>query len=149
MHNGLMTRNPLYAALAVTASLVAACSSAPPPPPAAKDSGPVYVTGARADDNACTRVVSAIGYIDIDLLPAGQEETQKFDSNLRGRFGYLEGIIVMYGVHLPGTVQTERASMTRVAHILSSPATTPGSRPGYLREYRRASGKVTQTCKHS
>ncbi|MBO3745357.1 hypothetical protein J5X84_04690 [Streptosporangiaceae bacterium NEAU-GS5] len=154
-----MTRSPLPAVIAVTATLVtslaAACSSAPSAaparsaPPTVKDTGPVYVTGARSDDNACTRVVSAIGYIELDLLPAGQEDVQPFDTNLRGRFGYLEGTIAMYGAHLPDTLKPATDTMNRIAHILSSPATTPGSRPGYLREYRRASGKVTKTCKQA
>jgi hypothetical protein len=146
-----MTRSPHYAALAVTAALVAACSSSAPPPAgtSTKDSGPAYVTGAKADDNACTRLVSAIGYIGLELLPAGQEDAQRFDSNLRGRFGYLEGVIAMYGPHLPATLRPASDTMTRVAHVLASPDTSPGSRPGYLREYRRASEKVTKTCPHS
>ncbi|WP_204054919.1 hypothetical protein [Microbispora corallina] len=160
-----MTRTPLVAALAVT-TLVAgltACQGPAAGPPSASATGlrssassgssgspgadgAVYVTGARAGDDACARVLSAIGYLGLSLLPSGQEDAQHWDGDVRGRFGYLRGTLAMYGPHLPASTVAATETIDRVAEVLSR-ADTPGAvRPSLLRRYRSASGVVTGAC---
>jgi hypothetical protein len=121
-----MTRTPIRAALVVSAlaACLSACQSPSPEPTTPVGAAPstavstavsaassatgtvggaVYVTGAKAGDDPCARVVSAIGYLGLSLLPAGQEKAQHWDGDVRGRFGYLRGTLAMYGPHLPAS----------------------------------------------
>ncbi|WP_203970652.1 hypothetical protein [Planotetraspora silvatica] len=106
----------------------------------------VYVTGAGPDDDACTRVVSAIGYLELSLLPAGQEDAQRYDGDVRGRFGYVRGTLAMYGPHLPASLAGPAATIEEVGTPLSTAGTDPSTRPALLREYRKASRSITSAC---
>ncbi|WP_203880488.1 hypothetical protein [Planotetraspora kaengkrachanensis] len=152
-----MTRFTLGSALAVTALTIAltACQSTPhdgqaarsaPPAGGASTDEAVYVTGARPGDDACARVVSAIGYLELSLLPAGQEDAQRYDGDVRGRFGYVRGTLAMYGPHLPASLAGPAATIEEVGTPLSTADTDPARRPALLREYRDASQVITSTC---
>ncbi|MEU8055045.1 hypothetical protein [Microbispora bryophytorum] len=171
-----MTRTPLRTALVVSALAVglSACQSPSPRPsasPAAVSSastasgttasgttasgttasgttsGAVYVTGAKAGDDPCARVVSAIGYLELSLLPAGQEDTQHWDGDVRGRFGYLRGALAMYGPHLPASAPV--ATVDGLAETLSRADTAGSRRTELLRRYRKASAAVLSACGRS
>lgn len=158
-----MTRIPLRTALVVSALAVglAACQSASSEPGASPDSvsslgtasgkttGAVYVTGAKADDDPCARVVSAIGYLGLSLLPAGQEEAQHWDGDVRGRFGYLRGTLAMYGPHLPASASASVSAIDGVAATLSRADTAGSERTDLLRRYRKASAAVLTACGRS
>lgn len=153
-----MTRSSLRAALvvtAVTAACLSGCESArldvaggtPTGVTASPDTGgAVYVTGAEAGDDPCTRVASAIGYLGLSLLPPGQEKAQHWDGDVRGRFGYLRGTLEMYGPHLPASASSATTTIDEVAEVLSRADTAGSRRPGLLREYRRASAAVLAAC---
>jgi hypothetical protein len=158
---GVMTRTTLGSALAVTALTIvlSACQSTPHDTPARSSSSAttagaggasagkaVYVTGAKPGDDACARVVSAIGYLELSLLPAGQEDAQRYDGDVRGRFGYVRGTLAMYGPHLPASLAGPAATIEEVGTPLSTAATDPSKRPALLREYRKASRTITSTC---
>jgi hypothetical protein len=148
---------PLSACQSPAAGPPPASSSHGTPPAATGGSSPsgtisagadaVYVTGARPDDGACPRVVSAIGYLGLSLLPEGQEDAQHWDGDVRGRFGYLRGTLQMYGPRLPASLSDETATIDRVAGVLTNAGTDPAIRPGLLREYRKASDAVTAACR--
>ncbi|WP_182904755.1 hypothetical protein [Microbispora sp. H13382] len=157
-----MTRTPLRAALVVAAlaaglSACQAPSSGPRTSPASPDSpaaspaatGAIYVTGAKAGDDPCARVVSAIGYLGLSLLPPGQEEAQHWDGDVRGRFGYLRGTLEMYGPRLPAPAKDAVAAVDGVARTLSRAGTAASRRPGLLRRYRAASAAVLAACGRS
>lgn len=156
-----MTRTPLRAAL-VVAALAAGLSACSPEPETSADgvpsgsvsaggaspgtAGAVYVTGAKTGDDPCTRVVSAIGYLGLSLLPAGREEAQHWDGDLRGRFGYLRGTLAMYGSRLPGPASDAATAIDDVAETLSRADTADSRRPDLLRRYRTASAAVLAAC---
>ncbi|OPG11441.1 hypothetical protein [Microbispora sp. GKU 823] len=166
-----MTRTPLRAALVVPALAIglSACQSPSPDPTTSagavsstvssavssagaasgKTSGAVYVTGAKAGDDPCARVVSAIGYLGLSLLPAGQEEAQHWDGDVRGRFGYLRGTLEMYGPRLPASASAAVATIDGVAETLSRADTAGSRRPDLLRRYRKASAAVLTACGRS
>ncbi|MEU8171970.1 hypothetical protein AB0C14_03780 [Microbispora hainanensis] len=158
-----MTRIPLRTALVVSALAVglSACQSASPEPEASsgsvsslgtasgKTTGAVYVTGAKADEDPCARVVSAIGYLGLSLRPAGQEEAQHWDGDVRGRFGYLRGTLAMYGPHLPASASASVATIDGLADTLSRADTAGSRRTDLLRRYRKASDAVLTACGRS
>lgn len=109
-------------------------------------SGATYVTGAKVSDDACARVVSAIGYLDPLLLPPGQEDRQKYSEAVRGRFGYLRGTLDMYAPHLPLSLAEPAAAMSRVSGTLADSATESSARPALLREYREAATTTMDAC---
>ncbi len=134
---------------------VAACQGTPPTPVASATgsaaetttvSGATYVTGAKVSDDACARVVSAIGYLDPLLLPPGQEDRQKYSEAVRGRFGYLRGTLDMYAARLPSSLAGPAETMTRISGTLANSATRSSLRPGLLREYREAATATVSAC---
>jgi hypothetical protein len=155
---GVMTRSTLGSASALMALTIvlSACQSPPHDTPGGSGSSTatsgasadraVYVTGAGPDDDACTRVVSAIGYLELSLLPSGQEDAQRYDGDVRGRFGYVRGTLAMYGPHLPASLAGPVATIEEVGTPLSTAATAPSTRPALLREYRKASRTITSAC---
>ncbi|MEN3537785.1 hypothetical protein AAH991_21915 [Microbispora sp. ZYX-F-249] len=154
-----MTRTPLRAAL-VVAALAAGLSACQAPSPGPRTSpapptaspattGAIYVTGAKAGDDPCARVVSAIGYLGLSLLPPGREEAQHWDGDVRGRFGYLRGTLEMYGPRLPAAAADAVAAVDGVAETLSRAGTAASRRPGLLRRYRAASAAVLAACGRS
>ncbi|MFI7032009.1 hypothetical protein ACIBK1_25145 [Microbispora rosea] len=159
-----MTRTPLRTALVASALAVglSACQSPSPEPDASpgavvssmstvygKTSGAVYVTGAKAGDDPCARVVSAIGYLGLSLLPAGQEDAQHWDGDVRGRFGYLRGTLSMYGPHLPASASAAVTTIDGLAETLSRAGTAGSLRTDLLRRYRKASAAVLTACGRS
>ncbi|GIH45910.1 hypothetical protein [Microbispora rosea] len=159
-----MTRTPLRTALVASALAVglSACQSPSPEPDASpgaavssmstaygKTSGAVYVTGAKAGDDPCARVVSAIGYLGLSLLPAGQEDAQHWDGDVRGRFGYLRGTLAMYGPHLPASASAAVTTIDGLAETLSRAGTAGSRRTDLLRRYRKASAAVLTACGRS
>ncbi|MEV1199880.1 hypothetical protein [Microbispora rosea] len=159
-----MTRTPLRTALVASALAVglSACQSPSPEPDASpgavvssintaygKTSGAVYVTGAKAGDDPCARVVSAIGYLGLSLLPAGQEDAQHWDGDVRGRFGYLRGTLAMYGPHLPASASAAVTTIDGLAETLSRAGTAGSLRTDLLRRYRKASAAVLTACGRS
>lgn len=151
-------RRALTAALIAVAALpvAGACQASPAPerPPQASPApetarqaaGGTYVTGAKATDDPCARVVSAIGYLDPLLLPEGEEERQGYDDAVRGRFGYLVGTIREYGARLPGAARDAAREAGDVAQTLSDSRTEDRIRPGLLRDYRAAARGVAAGC---
>ncbi|HEY9521706.1 MAG TPA: hypothetical protein VIR33_00590 [Thermopolyspora sp.] len=112
-------------------------------------SGGTYVTGAKITDNACARVVSAIGYLEFLLVPRGQEVRQGYPDDVRGRFGYLHGTLDMYGDRLPTAVTGTATTVNRLARTLSAVDTKPAARPGLLRGYRENSDAIIATCERT
>ncbi|MEU8195971.1 hypothetical protein AB0C10_19510 [Microbispora amethystogenes] len=150
-----MTRSFPRAAVVVTTATtlvvnLSACQApdhAPAPPSAsASADAAVYVTGAKTGDDPCARVASAIGYLGLSLLPAGQEEAQHWDGDVRGRFGYLRGTLAMYGPGLPAPAAPAVAVIDDLAGTLSLARTADSRRPRLLREYRTASAAVLTAC---
>ncbi|TQS22894.1 hypothetical protein [Microbispora hainanensis] len=143
-----MNRHPLtlptQAALALLT--LAACGSpapekAPPPSPVAR-----YLVGADPSDDPCVRIVSAIGYAEPLLVPAGEEDTQEFSEGVRGRLAYVHGVVLEYGPRLPRELLPYESVLTTTTDRLS-PAATPFDRQvRALKEYRAASAAVKKGC---
>ncbi|SDR11764.1 hypothetical protein [Thermostaphylospora chromogena] len=142
-------RTPTKAALPALCLTLLATAACAPDAPAAQPAGAPRGTpfiGARPDDDPCTRVLSALGFADLLLLPAGQEEHQNFDDAVRGRLAYVQGVVLQYGSRLPSEVHDEGATLRRTAKALA-PAVTPHEEQiRLLREYRRAERAVRDAC---
>ncbi len=115
----------LLAALSLAA--LTACASTPPPPAATATD--MYVTGADPADDPCQRVVSALGFAEHSLKPAGQEESQEFGEGVRGRIAYVEGVILSYGDRLPAGLADHVATLKRTSRELA-PSATPARAGG-------------------
>ncbi|MEV5411799.1 hypothetical protein AB0K60_23540 [Thermopolyspora sp. NPDC052614] len=105
-----------------------------------------YVTGAKITDNACARVISAIGYLDPLLLPSGEEKRQRYDDAVRGRFGYVAGTIAEYGSRLPDQAREAARQVGEISETMSSASTEDDRRPGLMRDYRKASQAIATAC---
>ncbi|MFI6319094.1 hypothetical protein ACIBG8_16300 [Nonomuraea sp. NPDC050556] len=109
---------------------------------------PATVAAKKSDgtESPCGKVVSAIGYAAFSLVPAGQEESQKFDDDARGRLSYVWGTVQRYGPQLPQALQQQQETLRRTTQGLS-PADTPHEEQvKLLREYRAAAEAVTKGC---
>lgn len=112
-------------------------------------SGPPSSAAAKktaGTENPCGRVVSAIGYAAFSLVPAGQEENQKFDDDARGRLSYVWGTVQKYGPQLPQALQQQQETLRRTTQGLSPAATPHAEQVKLLREYRAAAEAVTKGC---
>ncbi|WP_182877147.1 hypothetical protein [Microbispora sp. H10670] len=139
-------RSPDHGPSAAPASHPAPASASRPATASPDAAGAVYVTGAESGDDPCARVVSAVGYLGLSLLPPGQEEAQHWDGDVRGRFGYLRGTLAMYGPRLPAPAAPAVRAVDRLARTLSLARTEDSRRPRLLREYRTASAAVLAAC---
>lgn len=144
------------AALAAGALLAAVpgCQSAPsrPSPSSGAATTPpagTFVTGAKATDDPCARVISAMGYLDALLVPEGEERRQRFEDAVRGRFGYLAGTIAEYGRRLPPAARPAADEIGGVSREMANARTERARRPGLLRDYRRAAHELTAACRAS
>ncbi|WP_066362019.1 hypothetical protein [Herbidospora mongoliensis] len=135
----------LLAALSLAA--LTACATAPPPPTAA--STDLYVTGADPDDDPCERVVSALGFAELILKPAGQEESQEFGEGVRGRIAYGEGVILTYGPKLPKELAGHAATLKRTIRELVPAATPHEKAVASLKEWRAAATAIERGCEAS
>ncbi|WP_218009409.1 hypothetical protein, partial [Herbidospora cretacea] len=126
----------LLAALSLAA--LAACASAPPSPPPAAASTDMYVTGADPADDPCARVVSALGFAEHTLNPAGQEDSQEFGEGVRGRIAYVEGVVLSYGARLPAELAEHTATLRRTSRELAPAATPHDKAVASLKEWRAA-----------
>lgn len=124
--------------------LLTACASAPPPPAAA--STDLYVTGADPADDPCQRVVSALGFAEHVLKPAGQEESQEFGEGVRGRIAYVEGVILSYGERLPAGLAEHTATLKRTIRVIVPAATPREKAVAALKEWRAAATAIEETC---
>lgn len=133
-------------ALCLTLLATAACASDAPAAPSTGLSRDPHLIGAAPGDDPCTRVLSALGFADLLLLPAGQEEHQNFDDAVRGRLAYVQGVVLQYGSRLPAEVHDDGAALRRTANALTPAAIPHEEQIRLLREYRRAEKAVRAAC---
>jgi len=95
---------------------------------------------------ACQRLVALIGYSEESLLPAGQEDHQKFDDAARGGIAEAIGTAERYGSQLPASLQPAAQQLVREGYQIV-PATAPRrTQVASLRDYRRAAGEIVRGC---
>ncbi|WP_062432237.1 hypothetical protein [Herbidospora daliensis] len=113
---------------------------------AACGSTDLYVTGADPADDPCDRVVSALGFAEHVLEPAGQEESQQFGEGVRGRIAYVEGVILSYGEKLPAGLAEHTATLKRTIRVLAPAATPHAEAVAALKEWRAAATAIEDAC---
>ncbi|GII54034.1 hypothetical protein Pth03_24230 [Planotetraspora thailandica] len=133
-----------------TLSVAVACSPAAPhasaSPPRPSTTTAQYVVGADPRDDACARVVSAIGFAGPLLRPPGQENRQSFDEGVRGRLAYVEGVVSEYGPRLPAPLLPAQDTLRETTHGLA-PSTTPlAEQIRLLKDYRSAADTIVDGC---
>ena len=107
---------------------------------------PASSSGSSAAAQACQRLVALIGYAEESLLPAGQEDQQKFDDAARGGIAEAIGTAERYGSQLPASVQPAAQQLVRQGYQIV-PATAPReTQVASLRDYRRAADKIVRGC---
>ncbi|GAB1817519.1 hypothetical protein [Herbidospora sp. RD11066] len=139
-----MTPGRLLTALALAA--LTACATTPPPPDPVAAPSDRYMTGTEPGDDPCQRVVSALGFAEIVLKPAGQEEGQEFGEGVRGRIAYGEGVILTYGAKLPAELAEHTATLKRVIRELVPAATPHEKAVAALKEWRAAATAIERVC---
>jgi hypothetical protein len=144
--NQRLSSKLLGAGLAIVA--LASCANSSPstttthsPSPAAR-----YLVGADPADDPCARIVSAIGYADQLLRPAGEEDGQDFGEGVRGRLAYIQGVVLEYGPRLPENLLADEAVVQRTTHDLSPAGTPKDEQIRLLREYRSAAESIKKGC---
>lgn len=105
-----------------------------------------FATGGDADDDPCTRIVSAIGYAGLLLAAAGQEDSQNFEDAVIGRLAELQGIILTYGPGMPAELAEPVATVTRTSKALSNGRLPRDEQVKLLKEYRPAADAVVAGC---
>ncbi|WP_432932614.1 hypothetical protein ACQPZZ_15375 [Microbispora sp. CA-135349] len=135
---------PVGAALALLA--LAACGSPALPPAPSPSSSAHFLVGADFGDDPCARIVSAIGYAEPLLVPAGEEDTQKFGEGVRGRLAYVHGVVLEYGPRLPRELLPYEPILVATTDRLSPAATPFDQQVGALKEYRTAAAAVKKGC---
>ncbi|MFG1944473.1 hypothetical protein [Nonomuraea sp. NPDC048826] len=128
-----------FLAILLMLPVLAACQQAPA-------AGGSYSTGGDPDDDPCARVVSAIGYADLLLKPAGEEDAQHFEDAVLGRLAEVRGITLQFGPRLPGSLGGAVRTVESTTEGLSK-ADVPRSRQvSLLKEYRAAAGRIERAC---
>jgi hypothetical protein len=132
-----------YAAFACLAVLTGCSSddnsSSSANPTAASSSG-------SSAAQACERLVALIGYAEESLLPAGQENHQKFDDAARGGIAEAIGTAERYGSQLPASLQPAAERLVKDGYQIV-PATTPrATQVASLRDYRQAADEIVHGC---
>jgi hypothetical protein len=137
---------PIHAWCAALACLgvIAGCSSDNDSSSAAS-LAPAASSGSSAAQ-ACERLVALIGYSEESLLPAGQEDHQKFDDAARGGIAEAIGTAERYGSDLPASLRPAAQQLVREGYQIV-PATAPRrTQVASLRDYRRAAGEIVRGC---
>lgn len=122
------------------------CSPAAGGPAATGAAASPSSSSSVSPDTPCSLVVSAIGYAEGVLLPAGREDEQKFDGGVRGHIAYVWGVLERYGKQLPSTLQAHQETLLRTSKGLSPAATPHKEQVRLLREYNAAAAAVTAGC---
>jgi len=104
------------------------------------------VTGVKGVEDPCARVISAMGYLDALLVPEGEERRQRFESAVRGRFGYLAGTIAEYGHRLPMAARLAADEIGAISREMANARTERARRLDLLRDYRDAAREITAAC---
>jgi hypothetical protein len=87
-----------------------------------------------------------IGYSEESLLPAGQEDQQKFDDAARGGIAEAIGTAERYGSQLPVSLQPAARRLVKDGYQIV-PATAPrDSQVASLRDYRQAAEEIVHGC---
>lgn len=120
----------------------AAAPGAPGPTPSVTLSAAVTVK-----ENGCARLLSAIGYADLVLLPAGREDEQSFDSAVRGRLAYVEGTVVLYREFLPPNARELAETLRQEVKRLVSAKTPRAEQVAALKDYRETVRQVVAACR--
>lgn len=97
-------------------------------------------------ESPCGRVVSALGFARLGMLPAGQEGRQAFDDDVRGRLAYVWGTVEKYGTQLPSGLQRQQETLRRTAKGLAPVSTPHDEQVRLLREYHQAAKALTEGC---
>ena len=137
---------PLHAGCVAVACLavLVGCSSGDDSSSSARASS-ASSSGSSAGQ-ACQRLVSLIGYAEESLLPAGQEERQRFDDAARGGIAEAIGTAERYGNQLPASVRAAARRLVRDGYQIV-PADAPReTQIASLRDYRQAAGEIVDGC---
>jgi hypothetical protein len=137
---------PIRACCAAFACLavLAGCSSDDDSSSAANPT-PTSSRGSSAAQ-ACERLVALIGYAEESLLPAGQEDRQKFDDAARGGIAEAIGTAERYGSQLPASLQPAAQRLVKDGYQVV-PATAPrATQVASLRDYRQAADEIVHGC---
>jgi hypothetical protein len=105
-----------------------------------------YSTGGDPADSPCTRVVSAIGYVNLMLRPKGQEDRQYFEDAVTGRLAELRGITLQFGDRLPESLQTAVEGIKAATAGLSRNDVPHERQVALLKQYRVAADEIVAGC---
>jgi hypothetical protein len=95
---------------------------------------------------ACERLVALIGYSEESLLPAGQEDHQKFDDAARGGIAEAIGTAERYGSQLPASVQPAARQLVKEGYQIVPATASHGTQVASLRDYRQAANEIVRGC---
>ena len=95
---------------------------------------------------ACERLVALIGYSEESLLPAGQEDRQKFDDAARGGVAEAIGTAERYGSQLPASLQPAARRLVKDGYEIVPAAAPRETQVASLRDYREAADAIVQGC---
>lgn len=91
-------------------------------------------------------MVALIGYSEESLVPAGQENHQKFDDAARGGIAEAIGTAERYGSQLPASVQSAAQQLVNEGYQIVPAAAPHAIQVASLREYRRAADEIVRGC---
>ena len=114
---------------------------------AVRTAGPGAAPRASATpEDACTRLVSAIGFAELRLVPRGKEDRQTFDGATRGQIAYVEGTIVLYGDKLPPPVRTDAEALRPTIRTLAHAEEPRAVRVKALKRFRADAAQLVTAC---
>jgi len=90
--------------------------------------------------------VALIGYSEESLVPAGQENDQKFDDAARGGIAEAIGTAERYGSQLPASVQPAAQQLVKEGYQIVPAGAPRGIQVASLRDYRRAADEIVRGC---
>ena len=119
-----------------------------PQPDAGGSSGAVGSAGSApaGRGEGCARLVSAIGYAEQVLEPAGREERQEFGEEVRGRLAYVAGTVVRFEDTVPAPARAAADAVRRDAEALVSAATPRDAQVDGLRRYLASAAAALSVC---
>lgn len=124
----------------------AGCDAPAGPGGAAPEAARPAAPSAPSRDDACTRLVSAIGYAELRLVPRGKEDEQKFEGSTRGQIAYVEGAIVMYGDDLPTGIRADARALRPTIRKLAEPDTPRPEQVKALKRFRAQAAELVTAC---